>query len=867
MASRTLSVEVTGDASGLERAFNRAGKSARSFSGQIEGTFGARAGGATRSFERFNTVIRKNAFVGGLAGGAAVLGGQQLADQIKQSIDVASNLNEQVSKSRAIFGDASAAIEDWSKTTARSIGIARDQALEATGTFGGLFNTVGLAPAKAADLSRSLVQLAADLASFNNASPEEALAALRSGLAGESEPLRRFQVLLSEAKVSQQALADTGKKTTKDLTDQEKVLARLAIIFRETAPAQGDAARTAGNFAQQSRTLSAQMRDLRANIGKVLLPGLTGLVQGFNDAAAGASTLAQKIGELGDVKLPGTKKEVSDLEKAVIPVISLLRETGNLKKAIIPVLSLFQELGKSARESGEAIQFTATQLNQAFTFKLPQAPKKPEEIFPPFKGAEVPDRGIVLTAEQRQKFFDARIARELDKLQDVDLSKQLAGLDRISKQISERIAKTRDITRKLNLEDQLREIGRQAKGVRADLGQEFLDRLSLGVDRAQITPALNNDIDALNKLLSGIRERISIEGATVDLRRREVSVIAQIASLQQQQVDQANKLFDTRISGAIEKAVDRTNLRKQIAGLRALEGQLEQRMKVTKDVARKAELASQLRDVTGRIRTAQEKIATEFFDRLQLKVDLAGISAGFRDDISALTSLQRQIQRRIKEEGRTLELQQRLVSVRGSLATARKGLREERRDRRIAEQFRQLGLGPTGQERIPGVQALRRQAGALGEAIEGTFLDTAKTRGMLGRIRSVLNQATKGMAEDVRKAVFEMLKDLDKQLDDSGRATKFRKANADKLLAGLGLTPDQLRAARGRIAQIGAGGTINASTGGPVAFGIPTGITITGPINVNANNADEFIQDLQRKAGRTAAQRGGRIAAKRLGLN
>ena len=55
-------------------------------------------------------------------------------------------------------------------------------------------------------MSLKLVELAADLASFNNTSPEDALLALRSGLSGETEPLKRYGIAINDARLKQEAL-------------------------------------------------------------------------------------------------------------------------------------------------------------------------------------------------------------------------------------------------------------------------------------------------------------------------------------------------------------------------------------------------------------------------------------------------------------------------------------------------------------------------------------------------------------------------------------------------------------------------------------------------------------------------------------
>jgi hypothetical protein len=129
--------------------------------------------------------------------GLAISGMQQIVGGIVSTfgapISAASDLNESLNKSQVVFGDAAGAIEAFSKTAATSLGLSQQKALEATGTFGNLFVSMGLGQAPAAEVSQQLVTLAGDLASFNNIKPEEALEKLRSGIVGEAEPLRALR--------------------------------------------------------------------------------------------------------------------------------------------------------------------------------------------------------------------------------------------------------------------------------------------------------------------------------------------------------------------------------------------------------------------------------------------------------------------------------------------------------------------------------------------------------------------------------------------------------------------------------------------------------------------------------------------------
>jgi hypothetical protein len=284
MADRTLTVRVIGDDRDLQRTFARGEAGAKRFGRSIDEA-NLRTAGLGQGLR--GALSQTGGPAGGLLFGSATFVGSAIATAaITKSISAASDLNEQITKSQAIFQDAAAEVREWSETTASSLGISQRAALEASGTFGNLFKTVGLGNEQNATLSKSLVQLASDLASFNNANPEDVLLALRSGLIGEAEPLRRFGVLLSEARVQQEAMRETGKHSAEELTNQEKVLARYSIVMRDTVAAQGDFANTSGGVANQSRILRANIEDASAELGGTFLPATEAALTGLNDLFA-----------------------------------------------------------------------------------------------------------------------------------------------------------------------------------------------------------------------------------------------------------------------------------------------------------------------------------------------------------------------------------------------------------------------------------------------------------------------------------------------------------------------------------------------------------------------------------------------------
>ena len=207
---------------------------------------------------------------------AATMGVAFAATQVvqfgKDVIMSASSMNESVSKVKVVFGEGAGAVLEFGKSAAKSMGMSNQQAIEAAGTYGNLFQAFGLGQSESQKMSTSLVQLAADLGSFNNTSTDEALNALRSGLSGETEPLKRFGVALNETTLKNKAF-EMGFGRIKGAMDPAiKAQVTYALVMEQTKLAQGDYARTASGTANTMKTLSAQFADTKVAIGDVLLP-------------------------------------------------------------------------------------------------------------------------------------------------------------------------------------------------------------------------------------------------------------------------------------------------------------------------------------------------------------------------------------------------------------------------------------------------------------------------------------------------------------------------------------------------------------------------------------------------------------------
>jgi hypothetical protein len=209
------------------------------------------------------------AIAAGLAVGAAAA-----VSFTKDAVMAASNLAESQSKVGVVFGQQAQLVENWAKNSALAFGQTEQQALEAAGTYGNLFQAFGLTQTAAREMSMTMVELAADLASFNNTSIDDAIEALRSGLSGETEPLKRFGIALNDARMKQEALALGIYDGNGALNAAQKAQAAYAVILNDTTLAQGDYARTSDGLANSIRTVQAQLKNLQTDFGTGFLESL-----------------------------------------------------------------------------------------------------------------------------------------------------------------------------------------------------------------------------------------------------------------------------------------------------------------------------------------------------------------------------------------------------------------------------------------------------------------------------------------------------------------------------------------------------------------------------------------------------------------
>lgn len=301
-----------------------------------------------RAQDDMRRTAARNAVAWAGVGTAATLAGRKALQGLHGATEAASALNESASKMRTIFGDSARDIEDFGADSAQALGMSTRAAYDAASQMAVFGKSAGLAGDDLTEFSTDMVQLAADFASFFDTSPEDAVTAIGAALRGESEPIRRYGVLLDDATLKQRAFEMGLISTTKDaLTPQTKALAAQKEILAQAGDAAGDYARTAGDAANSQRTATAEFENARAALGEALLPLLA-------DGAKAAARLAEAFADL-----PGPARAAAAglglIAAGTLTLAPSIVATAKGVKALRTALASYRTVAVSTAAANEAL--------------------------------------------------------------------------------------------------------------------------------------------------------------------------------------------------------------------------------------------------------------------------------------------------------------------------------------------------------------------------------------------------------------------------------------------------------------------------------------------------------------------------------
>ena len=470
--------------------------------------------------------------IAGAVGGAyaAVMGFRESFEFVGDSIKKASDLAETMNKVNVIFGSSAGAVADFASNAVEQLGMTQQEALDGASTFAVFGKASGLAGDSLVGFSKNLVQLSTDFASFYNTSPTEAIQAIGAALRGESEPIRKYGVLLDDATLKAEAMKLGLYDGSGALDAQAKSLAAYNAILGQSGIAQGDFANTSDSLSNQLKIATASFAELKTEIGQQLqpvaksfveflnaemIPALRDSVKEYKEFATATQDAAMGNYETNDAagKATGGLDLLRTMMVSVIgPINDLVNGTTEFRDRANAAAEAAKKNAVGISKVAEAAATVAPQVEQASS-KLTKAGLEAAAASGEFSGlAQNADQTGQSIAEAFTINSDFKPAVDGITSGWSDLNSQVAGTkpllesnfslnDSIAGKIEEQTQGIGNLNKQLEVSKDLEELIKDIKTVRAEKEKEAAAKQA--ERQAELRTNLELDLEILKAQISG----------------------------------------------------------------------------------------------------------------------------------------------------------------------------------------------------------------------------------------------------------------------------------------------------------------------------------------------------------------------------
>ena len=217
------------------------------------------------------------------------LGIRALGNLGKAALDAASDLQEvqnvvdvsfrELDDAGNVVSDMTYKIESFSQTCIEKFGMSEFAAKQTAGSFMAMGKSMGLSMEEASDMAVTLTGLTGDFSSFYNISQDYARVAMSAVYTGETETLKRYGIVLTEANLQQYAQSKGIETTVKKMDARDKAILRYMYIMDATKDMEGDFVRTQDSWANSTRVLGQLWNQFLISLGSGLISILSPMVQ------------------------------------------------------------------------------------------------------------------------------------------------------------------------------------------------------------------------------------------------------------------------------------------------------------------------------------------------------------------------------------------------------------------------------------------------------------------------------------------------------------------------------------------------------------------------------------------------------------
>jgi hypothetical protein len=215
---------------------------------------------------------------------------------LPQAIAAGGDLEQSVGAINTVFKGGAGQMLAWSDSAATAVGLTKNEYNTLGTLIGSQLKNGGTAMGELAGKTNGLISTGADLASMFGGTTQEAVEALSSALKGERDPIERYGVSLSQAKIDAEAASLGFEKVGGTLSAEASQAATLSLIMKQTADAHGNFGRESDTLAHKQQVLQASWGNALATLGTGLMPVVEAILPMFQGLVNTVTDLAPAVG-------------------------------------------------------------------------------------------------------------------------------------------------------------------------------------------------------------------------------------------------------------------------------------------------------------------------------------------------------------------------------------------------------------------------------------------------------------------------------------------------------------------------------------------------------------------------------------------
>lgn len=257
----------------------------------------------------FGAVGKGAAVVGKAVVKGLAVGGAAFAGLTAKALSASGELEQNMGGSEAVFKEYATKMQDTAKQAFSNMGLSTSDYLATANKMGALFQGAGFSIEESMDLSSGAMQRAADVASIMGIDTSAAMEAIAGAAKGNFTMMDNLGVAMNDTTLQAYALEKGIKKSTSEMTNQEKIGLAMEMFMDKTAYA-------AGNYAKENETLAGSLGTAKAALTNFLdgSGSVEDLVASFGNLAKVATKSLQEI-------LPRLVTGLTDIVNQIMPMI------------------------------------------------------------------------------------------------------------------------------------------------------------------------------------------------------------------------------------------------------------------------------------------------------------------------------------------------------------------------------------------------------------------------------------------------------------------------------------------------------------------------------------------------------------------